>query len=343
MPTDSPCFIAVHVGAGRLSGKKENKYRTACARACEKAMVLLKEGSSAVDAAALAISILEDDPITNAGYGSNLTLEGTVECDGCLMDGQTTQVGAVGAVPGVKNPIDVCRRMIQENNQGLLSLGRIPPIFLCGLGAKEWARKHGATIVPENDMIEENALNTFVTHRMMLHETDKVDLGHDTVGAICVDWQGNLASGVSSGGISLKSPGRVGEAALYGSGCWAQNQSNSTAGVACSVSGTGEQIMRSRLTMKYMDRLQQQDQDIQHVLAHTLKMDFLESPFLTMYEDKSVGLIALRQTERIEFWYGHVTESMGIGYMSSNANKPKTFISRKPENESLLTSGFLIC
>ncbi|CAO3598867.1 unnamed protein product [Absidia cylindrospora] len=341
-------LIAVHVGAGRLSRKNESTYRLVCANACEVAMTCLKDGGSAVDAVAVAISVLENHPITNAGYGFNLTLEGTVECDASLMDGCSTSVGAVGAVPGVKNPIDLCRRMVQENNKGLMTLGRVPPMFLCGSRAKEWAATHDITTVPDNSLIAENALDTYLTHTYMLHHDkdtndppDSLDFGHDTVGAICVDYLGNIASGVSSGGISLKSPGRVGEAAMYGSGCWAQNRSDSCVGVACSVSGTGEQIMRSRFTTKCMDRLQQDD-DMHQSLDRALRWDFLDSPFLTMYDDKSVGIIALRCTQRMEFWYGHVTESMGIGYMSSTFSKPKTFVSRKPSKEALVTSGNLI-
>ncbi|SAL97000.1 hypothetical protein [Absidia glauca] len=285
-------------------------------------MARLKEGCTAVDAVALAISILEDDPLTNAGYGSNLTLSGTVECDGCLMDGKSGHVGAVGAVHGVKNPIDVCRRMIHQNSQGLLSLGRIPPIFLCGSGAKEWAKQKGATIVHETTMVADNALKTFATHWAMLQDDEgKAELGHDTVGAICVDHQGNLAAGVSSGGISLKSPGRIGEWML----------------------GTKPLGYPPRGGLQRLRHRMQHQDDIQDALAQALKADFLESPFLTMYDEKSVGFIALRQTERLEFWYGHVTESMGIGYMSSTSTKPKTFVSRKLENEPTLTSGSLVC
>ncbi|KAI8096749.1 threonine aspartase 1-like protein, partial [Halteromyces radiatus] len=349
MTEKHPCFIAVHVGAGHLSYKKENKYRAACANACERAMTYLKQGATAVDAVTLAIIELEDHPITNAGYGSNLTFKGKVECDASLMDGQSSHFGGVGAVSGVKNPIKLCQRMVQENKKGLMSLGRVPPIFLCGSGAKEWAQLHHVDTVPEDSLIEEQAFNTYMTHMQMVHDNMKqgssssdADFGHDTVGAICVDEFGNIASGVSSGGISLKSPGRIGEAAMYGSGCWAQNQNGTnTAGLACSVSGTGEQIMRSRFTNKCMDRLLIED-DMHHALSSALKKDFLDSPFLTMYDDKSVGLIALRLSKKIEFWYGHVTESMGIGYMSSTSNKSKTFISRKPNNEAFVISGSLV-
>ncbi|KAI9304890.1 nucleophile aminohydrolase [Cunninghamella echinulata] len=304
-------------------------------------MKYLKEGATAVDALTKAIVSLENDSITNSGYGSNFTIKGTVECDASLMDGKTTSFGGVGAVHGIKNPIEICQQMVQENNRGLMALGRIPPMFLCSKGAQEWANQHGIASVSEDTLIEEQSFDTYLDHLQRLHDALNIDYGHDTVGAICVDKNGNIAAGVSSGGISLKSPGRIGEAAMYGSGCWAQNQSGSLPGVACSVSGTGEQIVRSRFTTKCMDRLQQED-DIHQVLSSCLKDHFLDSPFLSIYDTKSVGIITLRLTTKLEFWYGHVTESMGIGYMSSSSDKAQAFISRKAKNEVYTTSGFLV-
>ncbi|ORX59538.1 N-terminal nucleophile aminohydrolase [Hesseltinella vesiculosa] len=345
---DPPMFIAVHVGAGHLSRKKEKRYRSVCARACRRAMELLKQGESAVNAVSAAIAILEDDQVTNAGYGSNLTLHASVECDASLMDGQTAAFGAVAAVPGVRNPIQVCQEMVHENNRGLLALGRIPPMMLCGSGAKEWAKQRGLATVVEKDQISSEAMDTYVTCMQMLQDavktqpaTEEQDRNHDTVGAICIDGCGNIASGVSSGGILLKSPGRIGEAAMFGSGCWAENKTSDGPGLACSVSGTGEQIVRSDVTRKLLDRLRHQD-DLHAAMTQGLQRDFLDSPSLAVYDEKSVGLIALRWGKRLEFWYGHVTESMGVGYMSSASPGPKTLISRKAPSMSVLSSGLII-
>ncbi|KAI8975673.1 threonine aspartase 1-like protein [Mycotypha africana] len=351
---DSPVFIAVHVGAGHLSRSKESTYRSACAKACIRAMRILKdkEGTSSL-AVAEAIRQLEDHPVTNAGYGSNLSLEGKVECDASLMSGTNGTFGAVGAVRGVKNPILSAYQMVLEADQGLLSLGRIPPMFLAGEGAKEWSKSRNLPIVEEDDLIEPQAFETYLNHLKMLMEADKkdpsvgVDQGHDTVGAICIDRFGNIAAGVSSGGISLKSPGRVGEAAMYGAGCWAQNEKNDTPGIACSTTGTGEQIMRTMFTHKCVERLIKED-NIQTAITDALRHDFLGSSFLTSYDKLSVGTIALRSQKsnnktRIEFWYGHVTEDMGIGYMSGTYTKPKTFVSRKGNlSEPYVSSGRLI-
>ena len=134
------------------------------------------------------------------------------------MDGNTNNFGAVGAVNGIKNPILAAQKMAQQTS--LLSLGRIPPTLLVGLGAKAWAQEQGLELVEEAALISQSALNTFGKHMELLlshdndnnQEDDKLD---DTVGAIAIDINGNVAAGVSSGGISLKYPGRVGEASIF--------------------------------------------------------------------------------------------------------------------------------
>ncbi|KAI7903997.1 putative threonine aspartase [Cokeromyces recurvatus] len=351
MSTDS-IFIAVHIGAGILSRSKESKYRSACSKACRIGMSILKqENGTAIEAVTKAIQHLEDNPVTNAGYGSNLTLTGTVECDASLMSGEYGTFGAVGAVCGIKNPIKTAYQMVIEAEKGLLSLGRIPPMLLTGQGAKEWAKLRGHSIINNEDLIEPTSYQTYLKHIQMLLEDQEAQnsdlLGHDTVGAIAIDINGNIAAGVSSGGISLKFPGRVGEAAIYGSGCWAQDEKGDLPGVACSTTGTGEQIMRTMFTYKCVQRLLKED-DIQVAMTNTLTKDFLESPFLDIYDQKSVGIIALRSQKsnnktRLEFWYGHTTDAMGIGYMTSTCKNPKAFISRKNENnEKLVSSGWLI-
>ncbi|KAG0182192.1 taspase, threonine aspartase, 1 [Apophysomyces sp. BC1034] len=272
-------------------------------------------------------------------------MEATVECDASLMDGRDGSFGAVGAVSGLKNPILVTKEMIRENQKGLMSLGRIPPMFLVGPGAKAWAKEHGLPVLEEeHEMLSKSAIETYANHKLRLEMAQgEVDFGHDTVGAICVDAKGNISAGVSSGGISLKYPGRVGEAAMYGCGCWAQNRTEVSAGVACSASGTGEQIMRTMLTSQCV-RSMIEEEDMHEAITKTIQAEFLDSPYLKMYDNKSVGIIALRMEnmKRIEFWFAHVTESMGIGYMSGTSKYPETFISRKQAQEDIVSAGWLI-
>ncbi|EFA80354.1 putative asparaginase 2 [Heterostelium album PN500] len=184
----------------------------------------------------------------------------------------------VGAVNGVCNPIKLASALVRKQQKSLTkSLGRIRPMMLVAEGAKEWASNHNIEIYDRNSLLGDPLITqqsniTYMNHnsRLEMHRNtkdqqqennedyyyddeyqDDKTVYYDTVGAIVVDENGHIASGVSSGGISLKHRGRVGEAALFGSGCWAQDElflesnGKSIPGVACSSTGVGEHIMRS--------------------------------------------------------------------------------------------------
>ncbi|KAK9806269.1 hypothetical protein WJX72_007956 [[Myrmecia] bisecta] len=203
-----PFFVAVHVGAGFHARKLDPAYKAAMKQACQRAAELLKAGADCMDAVAAAIKVLEDCAETNAGLGSNLTEGGSVEGDASIMHGDG-RFGAVGAVPGVRNPIVVASSIAEESQQAL-PLGRVRPIFLAGDKARQWARQRGLEAAPSaEDAGQWNAWQ----EDALQHDAR---LLNDTVGCICVDAVGRVASGVSSGGIAMKTDGRIGEAAIRG-------------------------------------------------------------------------------------------------------------------------------
>ncbi|GAM34434.1 hypothetical protein TCE0_015r02014 [Talaromyces pinophilus] len=144
------CAIYVHAGAGFHSYQNEKVHLKACNDAAKVAMSMLKNGGSALDAVEIALRLMEDREITNAGYGSNLTVEGNVECDATIVD-HLGRSGAVGACSHVRNPISAARAILDAQDKRL-SLQRVPPNFLVGKGATEFAYLHGIPIV-ENDFL----------------------------------------------------------------------------------------------------------------------------------------------------------------------------------------------
>ncbi|XP_047517156.1 threonine aspartase 1 [Pieris napi] len=328
-------FIAVHCGAGYHSDTLRKDYQKTCYVACKKAAQALNEGGNAVDAVEKAIIELENSALTNAGYGSNLSWDGVVECDASIMNGQTLHFGACGAVSNVWNPISLAKQLCIKQCDNL-SLGRVPPCILTGKGAKTWAERMGLEIVDDKKMISPRAFRNYKHCKRKLKryslQNDVRFSPLDTVGAICVDSYGVVAAGASSGGVSLKHEGRVGQAASFGSGVWAaMSRDGTTPSVASCTSGCGEHLIRTQLAKNTAESLMESSPVIS--LDKCLKEKFLESPFLWDVPERLGGALSLMFNPQIgegELLWGHTTKTMCVGYMSTQTAKPKCIMSYLP-------------
>ncbi|MBX9897097.1 MAG: isoaspartyl peptidase/L-asparaginase [Qipengyuania sp.] len=219
--------IAIHGGAGTLERKdmtteKDAAYRAALQAALDAGKAVLAAGGTSLDAVTAAVRLLEEDPKFNAGKGAVYTWDGAHELDAAIMDGRTRAAGAVAGVTTVRNPILLARKVMEDS----------PHVMLAGKGAEQFASEKGLELVPNSwfDTPERlEALKKVKTGKVTALD---VDIKFGTVGAVALDTHGNLAAGTSTGGMTGKRWGRIGDAPIIGAGTYAEN------GV-CAVSATG--------------------------------------------------------------------------------------------------------
>lgn len=239
----SKAVIAIHGGAGaitraQLSPEKELLYIKALSEIVEAGQALLEAGGSALDAVTEAVRMLEECPLFNAGIGAVFTHDGTHELDACIMDGNTLEAGAVAGVSHIRNPILAARQVLEHS----------PHVLLIGRGAENFAGQQGLEPVsPDNFFTQErwDQLQRARANQQMVLDHDggepiNPDTKFGTVGAVALDQHGNLAAATSTGGMTNKMPGRVGDSPIIGAGCYANN-----ANVAVSCTGTGEVFMKT--------------------------------------------------------------------------------------------------
>ena len=233
-----PVVLVIHGGAGviepaRMTPAKEASYRAGLAAALDAGFTILERGGTSLDAVTAAVRTMEDDPQFNAGRGAVLNHEGDAELDAAIMDGRGPRAGAVAAVRHVKNPIELARLVMEKS----------PHVLLVAEGAEDFALEHGVVLVPrsyfrtearEQQLEEERRAESALQQAAPATRADGAEFNsRGTVGAVALDRAGNLAAATSTGGLTNKRWGRVGDSPLIGAGTYANNRT-------CAVSGTGE-------------------------------------------------------------------------------------------------------
>jgi beta-aspartyl-peptidase (threonine type) len=274
IPVTSPAHhtptLLVHGGAWAIPADAAAAHQAGVRKALETGYAVLSRGGSSIDAVEAAVTVLEDDPTFDAGRGSFLTSDGSVQLDALLMDGGRMKAGGVACVERLRNPIQAARLVLEHSQH----------VYFVGAGAEQFAQAHGMALIDNAELVldrERERLvhakfresagfgdNTFsgldspllpVLHDDKSPETAVVDdparfTSHDTVGAVALDARGNLAAATSTGGTLNKTPGRVGDSSLIGCGCYADNLS-----AAVSLTGWGEPIMKLVLGKWATDRV----------------------------------------------------------------------------------------
>lgn len=233
--------IVVHGGAWSIPLESRAEHRAGCLAAAERGFDVLAGGGSALDAVVAAIELLEDDPTFDAGRGSVLSAEGRVQLDAGLMDGRTLHIGAVANVHRVAHPIRLARMVLERSGHHLL----------VGEGAEQFARAQGLALVDPDSLVVDRERQRYADFLAGRLATADDFGGHDTVGAVALDGDGQLAAGNSTGGVAFSLPGRVGDAPVPGVGYVADSR---TGGVACT--GWGEHILRVALATRALIALE---------------------------------------------------------------------------------------
>ncbi|XP_042234123.1 isoaspartyl peptidase/L-asparaginase-like [Homarus americanus] len=256
--------VVVHGGAWAVPEELWDESLQGVKAAARRGYGVLTAGGSSVDAAEASVVCLEDNPVFDAGTGSVLTFDEQVEMDAIIIDGTTMEAGAVGAIRNVLNPVKVARLVMEKTDH----------IMLVGDGANKFAAAHGVQEVDPEVLITSLARQTLAKYKKytstvyhLFNKTEKPETsGHETVGCVVVDREGHTSCATSTGGITAKMPGRVGDTPIVGAGGFADDQVG-----AVSTTGHGEAIMKACLARhitSVMGTGESVKSSIQNGLAH---------------------------------------------------------------------------
>lgn len=283
--------IVIHGGAGTidkkdLSKEKEAQYIEKLTESLNSGKNILAKGGSAIDAVEAAIRVMEDSPLFNAGKGSVFNELGQNEMDASIMDGNTLKAGAVAGVRHIKNPITAAKKVMTES----------PHVLLIGNGAEKFAREHGCEIEDSSYFFDQWRYDQFLKA--------KAEKEHGTVGAVALDKQGNLAAGTSTGGMTYKMAGRVGDSPVIGAGTYANNK---TCAVSCT--GQGEYFMRDVVAYDISALMDYKGWPVERACREVV--------FTKLNAQKAAGgLIALDKNGTFEMMFN--TSGMYRGYATSD-------------------------
>ena len=232
--------IIVHGGAWDMPEEFVASHSAGCTEAVLVGWRVLKQAGSALDAAEAAVRAMEDNPTYDAGRGSHLTADRHIEMDAAIMDGSDLSCGAIASVRCLKNPITLARQVLAS-----------PHVMLVGDGAMRFADQCGIDQIEESELIVDREVEFWerLRRERALFIPEKIAAApSDTVGAVAIDMQGNIAVATSTGGTPYKYPGRIGDVPLFGAGTYADNR-----GGGASATGRGEDVMRTLTSKRCVD------------------------------------------------------------------------------------------
>ena len=243
MPTNP--VLVVHGGAWAIPDDMVEAHLNGVRNAAAAGWRVLERGGSALDAVEEAVVVMEDDETFDAGRGSFLNRDGKVQLDAFIMDGATLRGGGVGCVERLRNPVRAARKILSDSTH----------VYFVAEGAERFAAEHGIALCRNEDLIIPREVERLREYQAQSsnHGNDLFapQISHDTVGAVALDRDGNIAASTSTGGTLNKDPGRLGDSSLIGCGCYADNLS-----AAASTTGWGEPIMKLVLAKWAADRVQ---------------------------------------------------------------------------------------
>lgn len=319
VPLRDKFVLVIHGGAGtilksQMTPEKEKAYQEALNKALETGYAILKNGGSAMDAVEAAVRTMEDNPLFNAGKGAVFTNEGKNELDAAIMDGKTLAAGSVAGVTTIRNPITAARAVMEKS----------PHVMMTGKGAEKFAQQQGIEIVDPSYFYTEDRWkglqraksedstkmqqdHTDTSKKVSLRQPENKDYKYGTVGAVALDRHGNLAAATSTGGMTNKKFGRVGDAPIIGAGTYANN-----ATVAISGTGWGEYFIRLVMAKSISDMMEFGKMKLKNAAD---EMIMKRLPAL----GGDGGLIAVDKNGNIAMPF--CTEGMYRGYIKSDGKK----------------------